>query len=359
VLSSNFFSIGEVIHGSEKEKEILSSLRTKFGGTFLEIKTKEWVQDLEVYVNGEKVNASLLPYTSGEVDGIVGKDIKFYSMPPHPFQVKDLYEEAVKKGYKAVIFYDEGKLRRISVGTKIPAIFSEKQLREGDKVKVIAKSSLVDTTSYNLEVTVSEGEDYIVIGAHVDHWLTGYHDNLFSLDLIESLINLKLNKHGLKFVFFSSEEGPRCCTGSSQYNKDNTFVMVSLDALFPDKVVFSATPDLYPFSHFFNIKRIEMPSPFSDHFSFVTEGYPGMVLYNDDLIPFYHSNKDLPMEEDKQYLNELFNSLTHFLVELDKYSKDRLDETFIKYAKSQGYDIKERRGSIVPNGLTSTFKKSQ
>jgi len=135
--------------------------------------------------------------------------------------------------------------------------------------------------------------------------------------------------------------------------------LISLDALFPDKVVFSATPDLYPFSHFFNIKRIEMPSPFSDHFSFVTEGYPAMVLYNDDLIPFYHSNKDLPIEGDKQYLSDLVNSLTHFLVELDKYDKDKLDESFIKYVKSQGYDIKERRGSIVPNGLTSTFKKSQ
>ena len=359
MLSLELFSLGEVIHGSKKEKEVLKILQKKFGGSLLEVKTKEWVHELEVYVNGEKINATLLPYTSGEVEGIVGKDIKLYQMPPHPFQVKDLYEESVKKGYKAVIFYDYGKLRRISVGNKIPAIFSEKPVREGDKVEIIANSSLVDTTSYNLEVIISEGEDYIIIGAHVDHWLTGYHDNLFSLDVIDGLRKVKLNKHGLKFVFFSSEEGPRCCTGSSQYKKDDTFVMISLDALFPKKVVFSATPDLYSFSKFFNVKRIEMPTPFSDHFPFVTEGYPAMVLYNDDLIPFYHSNKDLPIEEDKEYLNELVNSLTRFLIELDKYSREQLDEIFINYAKAQGFEIKERRGSIVASGLTSTFKKSQ
>jgi len=54
MLSLEFLSLEEVIHGSEKEKEILRSLKSKFGGTFLEVKTKEWVQDLEVYVNGKK-----------------------------------------------------------------------------------------------------------------------------------------------------------------------------------------------------------------------------------------------------------------------------------------------------------------
>lgn len=358
-LSRGLLQLGEIIHGSDKEKKVIQILKEKFGGKTLEVKTKEWVNSLEFYANGEVIEASLLPYTSGEIEGIIGKEIRLFEMPPHPFQVKDLYEESIKEGFRAVIFYDSGKLRRISVGNKIPAIFTKRRLKDGDKVEINAKSSLVDVSSYNLEVTVNEGEDYVIVGAHIDHWLTGYHDNLFSLDIMERLISeVKLERHGLKFIFFSSEEGPKCCTGSSQYPKDNTFVMLSLDALFPNRVVFSATPDLFQFSKYFNVKRIEMPTPFSDHFPFVLEGYPGVVLYNDDLIPYYHSDQDLPIKEDIKYLDSLVNSIKRFLKELDKLSKAKLDDEFIKYAKSKGYEIRERKGSIIPSGLSSTFRKS-
>ncbi|MBB5254558.1 M28 family peptidase [Sulfurisphaera ohwakuensis] len=359
MLSLEFFPLGEIIHGSDKEKFILSELKEKFGGSLHTIKTKEWViENFELYVNGKKVNGSLLPYTSGYVKGKVGKEIRYYEMPPHPFMVKDLYDKAVAEGYKGVIFFDQGKLRRISVGSKIPAVFSEVPLKDGDEVEIYSKSYLRENESYNLEVEAIPGEDYIVIGAHVDHWLSGYHDNLFSLDIIEGL-KVELKHHGLKFLFFSSEEGPRCCNGSFQHKKDNTFIMISLDALFPNRVVFSATPDLFQFSQFFNVKRIEMPTPFSDHFSYVLEGYPAMVLYNDDLIPWYHSDKDLPLNEDKVYLKEIIQGLRKMLEKTDNVTKEELDKIFFDYAKQQGFEIKERKGSIIPLGLTSTFKKLQ
>ncbi|BFH72410.1 Zn-dependent exopeptidase M28 [Sulfurisphaera javensis] len=359
MLSLELFKLGEIIHGSEKEKKVLEILRQHFGGTLHQVRTKEWIlSHFDFYANGKRVKASLLPYTSGYVKGKVGKNIKYYEMPPHPFMVKDLYDRAIKEGADAVIFYDQGKLRRIAVGTKIPAIFSSISLKNDDEIEINAESQLVDSISYNLEVEVIPGEDYIIVGAHVDHWLSGYHDNLFSLDIIEN-IKADLKHHGLKFVFFSSEEGPRCCNGSIQYDKKGTFVMISLDALFPSRVVFSATPDLFAFSKFFNLKRIEMPTPYSDHFPFVIEGFPALVLYNDDLIPWYHSDKDLPIEEDKQYLSQLVSSLNKLLRELDKVNKENLDAIFFNYAKQQGFDIKERRGSIIPNGLTSTFKRLQ
>jgi len=113
---------------------------------------------------------------------------------------------------KAVLIYDSGKLRRIAVGEGKPSAFVRERVREGDKVEIEADAYLKDTESYNLEVTVQEGEGYIVLGAHVDHWLSGYHDNLFSveilLDLLDQLKRLNL-KRGLKVVFFSSEEGPQ------------------------------------------------------------------------------------------------------------------------------------------------------
>lgn len=357
MISLELFQLGEIIHGSEKERRVINLLRNRFGGNLLPVKTKEWIiKNFEFYVNGKPAKASLLPYTFGYVKGIVGREISYFEMPPHPFMVKELYESAVKKGFKGVIFYDNGKQRRITVGRNIPAVFTEIPLNVGDEIEIVADSYLVDVESYNLEVEMLPGDEYIIIGAHVDHWLTGYHDNLFSIEIIDNL-KPNLRNHGLKYVFFSSEEGPRCCTGSSQYKKNKVFLMISLDALFPDKVVFSATPDLYQFAKFFNIKRIEMPTPFSDHFTFVQEGYPAMVLYNDDLIPWYHSNKDLPIQKDMEYLNDIVSGLNKMLEEVDKLSREELDNTFFNYAKSQGYHINKREGSIVPYRLSSIFRQ--
>ena len=357
-LSKRIFELGEAIHGSEKEKLILNLIKEHFNDyphREVEVRTKEWViEDFSFTVNGKEVRASLLPYTSGNVKGEVGKEIAFSTMPEHPFLVSSIHEENSKK-YLATVFYDNGKLRRISVKNEIPAVFSSVPLRQGDKVEINAKTRLVERTSYNLEFTIQEGEEYIVIGAHVDHWLSGYHDNIFAIEFLSSL-NFPRLKHGLKLVFFSSEEGPRCCTGSLQHPKNDVFAMISLDALFPNRVVFSATPDLWDLSRFFNLKRIEMPTPYSDHFPYVMEGFPAMVLYNDDLIPWYHSDKDLPIEQDKEFVQDLARSFTRFLIELDSMSKEKLDEKFFKYAESKGVNVRERKGSIVPFGLTSRFK---
>lgn len=81
--------------------------------------------------------------------------------------------------------------------------------------------------------------------------------------MLNSLAEVK--NHGLKVVFFSSEEGPKCCTGSLQYPKDDVFAAIIFDALYPSRVVYSSTPDLWDFAGLFPLKRIEMPTPFSDH----------------------------------------------------------------------------------------------
>lgn len=361
MLGEELFKLGEAIHGSNREKKILSILKERLSGnypTYREylVKTKEWVIDeFRFVVNGKEVKASLLPYTCGYLKGEVGKDIAFNVMPEHPFLVPSIHEENLKRKYSASVFYDKGKLRRISVKDEKPAVFSSIPLKPGDVVDIESKSRLVDTISHNLEFTVQEGEKYIVIGAHVDHWLSGYHDNIFAVEFL-STIEFPKFKHGLKIVFFSSEEGPRCCNGSIQQPKDDVFTMISLDALYPDKVVFSATPDLWDLSRFFNVKRVEMPTPYSDHFPYVMEGYPAMVLYNDDLIPFYHSDRDLPIESDKAFAEELRKSLIRFLIELDKMREEELNEKFFKYAESKGIKLLERKGSIIPYGLTSKLR---
>ncbi|BCU71228.1 Zn-dependent exopeptidase M28 [Stygiolobus caldivivus] len=363
MLGKRIFELGEAIHGSQKEKTILNLIKEYLSTRYTnykeyQIKTKEWrIEEFSFRVNGSEVRASLLPYTSGYVKGEVGKEIAFSTMPEHPFLVSSVHEEN-SKSYQASVFYDQGKLRRIGVKGEKPALFSSVPLKQGDKVEIYAEGSLIETTSYNLEFTLQEGEDYVIIGAHVDHWLSGYHDNIFSIDFLSSL-NFPNLKHGLKLIFFSSEEGPRCCNGSFQHPKDDVFIMISLDALFPNRVVFSATPDLWELSRFFNVKRIEMPTPFSDHFPYVIEGFPAMVLYNDDLIPWYHSDMDLPVEQDILFSKELEKSFLKFLQALDKMSKSELDERFFKYAESRGVSIKGRKGSIVPYGLNSRLKNEK
>ncbi|MFP3064737.1 MAG: M28 family peptidase [Sulfolobus sp.] len=359
MLGEEIFSLGEVIHGSKKEKEVLRLIENSLPlkARKVEITTREWmIKNFSFKINGKEVKASLLPYTNGYVKGRVGKDVKVLEMPDHPFKINSMYEE-FSKSFSAIIFYDNGKLRRISVRGEKPALFSSILPKEGDLVEIEAESELISTTSYNYEFELQPGESYIVLGAHVDHWLTGYHDNIFSIELLFSMIKeLKGLRHGVKLVFFSSEEGPRCCTGSYQHDKRDTFIMISLDALYPNRVVFSSTPDLWKFSKYFNLKRVEMPTPYSDHFPYVVEGYPALVLYNDDLIPFYHSDADLPVEGDLEYLQNLQTSLLRFIKEVDKLSNEELVKEFIKYAKSKGVEVKERRGSIIPYGLTSKFR---
>lgn len=46
-------------------------------------------------------------------------------------------------------------------------------------------------------------------------------------------------------------------------------------------------------------------TPFSYHLPRILEGYPAMVVYNDDVIPYYHSDKDLPLDEDVKYFEEM------------------------------------------------------
>lgn len=221
---------------------------------------------------------------------------------------------------------------------------------------------MTDTESRNVEVKVRNGDSYIVLGAHVDHWLTGYHDNLLSVEILAEmkavLEKIKL-KHGLKIAFFSSEEGPRCCMGSSQYPMKDVFAIISLDALYPSRVVFSSTPDLWFLSRHFRIKRIEMPTPFSDHFPFVQRGIPGLVLYNDDMIGVYHSNVDLPLQEDVTYKENLKESLVKAILELDSTTEERLYKEFMRVARESGYSGDKREGSIIPDleNLTSKFRK--
>jgi Iap family predicted aminopeptidase len=358
-LAKTIASLGEAVHGSSKEREVLKLVESalELKPKVVSVKTKEWViENFAVRINGKETRAALLPYTAGQVEGVVGKEVALIDMPPHPFDLKPRYCELVKS-FEAVLVYDSGKLRRLAVpGTK-PGAFVSERPKEGDHVEIYAKAYLRETESYNLEYVIQEGEEYFVLGAHVDHWLTGYHDNAFSVEVLADLLKeIPRLRRGVKLVFFSSEEGPRCCTGSSQHPKDDTFVMVSLDALYPDKVVFSSTPDLWLFAELFPLKRVEMTTPFSDHFPYVTEGYPGLVLYNDDLIPYYHSDADLPSDKDEAYKRELIRSIVKFLVGLDKLSREELDAQFFRFAESRGVKLAERRNALVPFGLTTKFR---
>ncbi len=343
--AENLMKFGEAIHGGRTEKKILEIIEENIDNSEKNfVRTKFWkIEREDVYVNNKRIEASLLPYTSDCIKGKIGREITIIDMPSHPFSLSQPETEG--------LLVVDSKLRRISLSKSKPVSFFIRSKIDG-YVELCGEGRLEDSTSYNLETIRKDGSDFITVGAHVDHWLSGFHDNLFSIALALSL-KPNIKNHGFKLVFFSSEEGPKCCTGSLQQPKDKTFVMISLDALFPNRVVFSATPDLWEFSKFFKLKRVEMPSPFSDHFSYVTEGYPGMVLYNDDLIPFYHSDQDLPIKEDISYFSDIKISLEKMIESIDQKDSEYLDNQFYKYSGT-----KTRKGTIVPDyrNLTSRFK---
>ncbi|ARM76819.1 M28 family peptidase [Acidianus manzaensis] len=349
--SKSLLSFGEAIHGGAQEKEILKKIEESISLPIKRypVSTKFWnIKREDVYVNGNKIKASLLPYTSGCLKGKVNKQFKKEYMPSHPFDVKGSTD------FEGYILVDKRR-RRIVMPYRRPVSFViTEDVKDDDEIELCGEGDLVESSSYNLEVTLSEGRynDYFVIGAHVDHWLTGFHDNLFSISLALSL-RPKVKNHGVKLVFFSSEEGPKCCTGSMQMKKDDTFVAISLDALFPNRVVFSSTPELWSYSSYFKVKRVEMPSPFSDHFSYILEGYPGIVLYNDDLIPYYHTDEDVPVEGDEKFFEDVKKGLEKLIEELDKKTSEELAKEFYKLT-----GVKYRKGAIIPDykNLTSRIK---
>lgn len=46
-------------------------------------------------------------------------------------------------------------------------------------------------------------------------------------------------------------------------------------------------------------------TPFSYHFPHILEGYLAIVVHNGDVIPYYYSDKDLPLDEDVKYFEEM------------------------------------------------------
>ncbi|QKQ99115.1 M28 family peptidase [Metallosphaera tengchongensis] len=351
-----FLELGEATHGSPQESKILDTISHGFPEhTVVNITTKYWeVNSSAVYVNGERLEGVVMPYTKGCVKGKIGREIGLFQMPSHPFLLKSL----PLSQYEGVLIYEEGKLRKIVLPQGSPPSFFIPRKVEGI-AEICSENELVTVSSRNVEVKVRDGDSYILFLAHVDHWLTGFHDNLFSvgllMDLKKDLEKLNL-KHGVKIVFLSSEEGPRCCTGSMQYPTKDVFSVISIDATYPSRVVYSSTPDLWSLSSHFNLKRVEMPTPFSDHFPFVAKGIPGLVLYNDDMIGVYHSNTDLPIPSDDGYYKELKSSLIKFTLELDSKTKEELDEKFFEVARQRGYRGDVRDGALVPDPETLLTK---
>ncbi|EHP68080.1 MAG: M28 family peptidase [Metallosphaera yellowstonensis] len=352
---------GEAVHGGPVERTLLEMIAQKFPEhRRVPVNTKFWeVNFSDVFINGERVEHTLMPYTKGCVKGKLGREIMKVKMPEHPFLIKRIDP----KGYEGVLFFEEGKLRRITLPEGFPpSAFVSREPEDDAYVEVCGEGRLIDSNSFNVEVTVREGDSYVIVGAHVDHWLTGFHDNLLSVGLLVSLVE-ELNrmelKRGVKLLFLSSEEGPRCCTGSQQYDERNLHAFISVDAIYPSREVLSATPDLWFLSRQFVTKRVEMPTPFSDHFPFVLKGHPGMAIYNDDMTSVYHSNRDLPVSDDEAYVERLRSSLLNAIRELSEKSREELDRFFMEYARGAGYIGGERRGAIVPDydSLSSKFRR--
>ncbi len=311
--AKELLSLGEAIHGSTKEREVLEFIKSKRpGGKEIPVNTKEWRFKSRVVLNGVDVRATVMPYSKGVTKGRIGREIMLFRFPDHPFKVKDLYQVAKENGAEAVVFYESGKTRRIGVPGEIPAI--SLPFKPEGEMEIEVDSTLVDSTSYAYELTYGGGDEYVAVSAHYDHWLTGFHDNIASVALLLSLSPPK-GKRGVKLIFFPSEEGPRCCTGSMSYRVEDVSSALVLDALYPDRVVFSSPPELWGLYTVLKtkVKRVEMPTPFSDGWSFLFKGVPSITLYNDDMINVYHSDADLPVQGDEDYFSSVKDDITSIL----------------------------------------------
>ncbi len=94
-LTSKIYSLGEIIHGSEREKKALRIIKDNLEGKEgisirqLPVNTKEWVIKFQkLLINNRKVeDFTLFPYSRGYAKGKVGNNILQFSFPDHPFKV--------------------------------------------------------------------------------------------------------------------------------------------------------------------------------------------------------------------------------------------------------------------------------
>ncbi|OYT61984.1 MAG: hypothetical protein B6U69_02575 [Thermofilum sp. ex4484_15] len=352
----NYVGKGEVIAGSERDREVAEKLRGFFESIGLETKLipitcMSWSPRVSfVEIGNRELRAEALPYTpSGDVEGkLVFAGWGLYEREWRGVKAEDnivllewfkdslddinwQYMNAVAKGAKAVIFFDPypNRLRRIVITFErnykwgpgapppIPALVIERseglrlvrRARRGVKVRVFSEVKLNHkATTHIVEAGRREG---ILLTAHYDRWFNGFTDNRLGVALVLALA--KEFSDGVNYVIFGGEESGApgyspwyWIWGSRNYvsilkergELDEILAVVNIDVVGSSPIRINASgPDLIE-----GVKEVlnynqtisyDLDSAIFDSFSFSKEGVPALTVNSlDQLLEIYHTDID-------------------------------------------------------------------
>ncbi|MEM1678081.1 MAG: M28 family peptidase [Ignisphaera sp.] len=303
-IASGIESIGEVIAGTNKEKQVIEIIKKNLEDHVDElwiehVPVTSWREEVCVVetTNGSYPCAIHPPY-QGVIDEEVGYDkiismdldklenkgitkidisdkIILIDIPRDPDDIATVAYILSRYSPRLIVIRDRGEsLRRIVVLDNVVALYREaRQLNipvvhvgRGigmiDKLvgsRIYAKSMRFKSYGYNFIAKLHKRYDkYIYITAHHDHWLSGGSDNIIGISIIIALSEILKDiniDNGIVLASFTAEEGfPENITSfywlvGSRYHinrhvnelVDNTALAINIDVVYKEPLV-ASTP---------------------------------------------------------------------------------------------------------------------
>ncbi len=323
-------------------------------------------KEARIEVGEEEYRAITLPYTtSTSVEGrlvdsmekLSNGDILLVEFPKDVDDAKFIVIKAMNRGADGIIFIDRvDAYRRIVVSLeeeytystgnpiKIPVIAVPRSIGEklrshvGKKARIRTEVDYKWCIGYNIEITVTEGEELLLLTAHFDHWLTGMLDNSLGVGSVLSLIDdiLTGSKVGVKIILFTAEEIgiPNMASmywtwGSKSYleyltsNKliHNIMFIINVDVIGKKPYIYT-TEDIYSQ---IRILEMEQSAPYFDTLNFEIVGIPCITISSlRECWDIYHTDLEREDNIDIRYVDETIRAIYNIFRKLND-NKLRID----------------------------------
>lgn len=378
----------DLLAGLQEEKTFIQRLLEELDHPLLTfhlqpIQTLSWRERFSIIETrqGDAYPCLAQPYSLGgeaegrlveRLDRVSEGDVLLIEYPEDVDDAKFVLIDAISRGVSGVIFVDRYDcFRRIVVSSRrdytwslsspinVPVIsvsrrVGEKLLRHvGERVRVESEVEYLHRIGYNVEVTVHEGERYLYIVAHHDHWLNCMLDNAMGVGVAAMLTRELADQSprgdiGVKTVFFTAEEfgipnyaslywawGSRCYVNflKSRDLLSTVYFVINLDVIGKRVDLYGAEDVLKNLRELAQPDRAKLTVPYYDSLNFELEGIPTVTLSCIEKIrDIYHSTRedeehvDLEaVEETYRLCREIIKLLTsrgfNYMLYLEKISK--------------------------------------
>lgn len=340
---------GDVLAGSRGEADSVEILR----GFFEELGAEVRLHSVDVILwehEGCDVSGfecTPLPLTRGaSASGILvddleacGDKILIHPATSFPDNMWSIYNEAVERGARGVIFYDHYPSRRrkiVLTGVKsyghdvkarplVPAAHLTLEsgvavLRRlvGKRVDLSYDARARASRGYNVEAILGgRSRGSLVVAAHHDRWFRGYRDDLLGVEVLLETAHMiargrRPPEHDLGFVSFTAEElgspgepawywahGSREYVSRGVGDPEEILAAIVIDTAHREPLRISTTsPD-----HALDLARGLRPGsllegyghPYTDAASLWPSGIPTITIHNmRDMGHIYHTDLDVP-----------------------------------------------------------------